>query len=668
MKIALITKASISSFNFPNLWASTKTYYEEYGLFSDHWQWIDPVDVDQNVDQVINDLVEENPKVIGFSLYTWNEGTFTRMARKLREQLPDSYIVFGGPQQDVKFNKDYFRDHPYLDLVIPGDAYGEIIIKEILDNITSNNGRLILKDIPYCYYSDENRNRIKIDKPIDKRNFQWPKNPYRAQEDRLKKFIGLDKWAMIETSRGCPYRCSFCDWGGGTYTKSIKKPFATVLDEIRWLAENKMYGIFFCDANFGLYDIDIEYAKHVVKCKEKYGYPKMVTIQSTKTKMKNLEAIFDILCEAKLLPHLKIAVEDLNEQVLKNIDRVDFPFEEKMEMARRIQKKHNMSIFLEGILGLPGSSLDTIRKDIDRVAVQGMEYPLNHPWVLLPETPAYDPAYREKWGIETVKHKQGLGVTSTIPIQLKEGYVQQENVDTLANDDENSTAEYVVGTYSYSKDDYIEMTAIQSFVMSLHNTGILSPIAHYLKREHDYSYGDFYFETKSVLEQHPTLGVEYQKISNVIKDWAYGSDKVLMVDWRDDFKYYMSPHNFVIFLSLLNPDDVYQYIGQHFAERFDDDRIRELAEYNKFTVFTINYTPNSRHHFNHNWREWLQGDKLDTQDITYIVKDTKIRVGQQMEEIDWEEKRGTPDYLTHFFYRVCYTHQGKKDVKNIESI
>jgi radical SAM superfamily enzyme YgiQ (UPF0313 family) len=63
-------------------------------------------------------------------------------------------------------------------------------------------------------------------------------------------------WLTIETSRGCPYKCSFCDWGGGTFTKTVKKDFSTVLDEISWAGEHKFDAISFTDANFGIFSID----------------------------------------------------------------------------------------------------------------------------------------------------------------------------------------------------------------------------------------------------------------------------------------------------------------------------------------------------------------------------------------------------------------------------
>jgi len=671
-KILLLSKPSVNQWQFPYLWASAKTYYQEQGLYSDHWEWIDPMIVINDWEEKLESAISMEPDLIGFSLYTWNEGTFNKMAKILRERLPNAIIIFGGPQCDVKYNKEYFRQKPYVDMVVPGDAYGEIIFKEVLDNIIDNGSEFNPANIPYCYYPDNDKNIVAQDNPIDKKNFQWPSNPFRAQQEYFNKYIDMTNpsdhgWIMLETSRGCPYRCSFCDWGGGTHTKTIKKPFATVLDEIRWVGENKIYGVYISDANFGLFDIDIEYAKYIVKASKEHGYPKMVTIQPTKTKIKNLETIFEIFAEAKLLPQFKIAVEDLNEHVLKNIDRVDFPFEQKMEMIDRLREKYDLPLFVEGILGLPGSSMDTIRKDIERTIGRGVEFPLNHPWVLLPETPAYAPDYREKWGLKTIENKNGLG-SSSIPLKIKKGFEPTTGVTVIRDDGTDLTAEYVVGTYSYTPEEYVNMTAMQIFVSSLHNGHLLNLVGKYMREVHDVEWGEFYIDIKTFLQSHEKLGEEFRKVDSVVKDWLDGDSGGLWVDWRDDFKYEMQPYNFIMLMALTESEEFYGSIGRYLSEKYDDPKIIEVCEYSKFNVYNINYEIGKEQSFDHNWKEWGQGEDLVNDPVTYKTLDEEILVGQKMMPIDWQEKQGTPDYLTHFFYRVCYAHIAKKDVKKIERV
>lgn len=678
-KFVLVLKSPIKLFQAPYLWASAKTYYEEQGRHTDQWSWMDPIHVD-DINETVRTLVEAKPDLVGFSLYIWNEKTMYEIARRLRDALPDTKIMFGGPQQDIKYNKEYFRERPYVDLVVPGDAYGEILIKETLDSITENDGQLIPTQLPYCYFPSEDRGVLFNDIPLRKRDYEWPANPYRAQQelfDRFKETRGVSThgWMILETSRGCPFRCSFCDWGGGTYTKTVKKPFATVMDEIRWAAENKFYGIMVTDANFGMFDIDIEYARFMAEMKSKHGFPVEVDSQPNKTKLKNQETIFDIFAGSKQMTHLKVASEDINEHVLKNIERVDFPFEAKMEMFLRLRSNHpHLRIWLEGILGLPGSSLECVINDIDRTLIWGTEFAQNHSWALLPEAPAYDPEYREKFKIKTVKNKSQATGWSLIPIKPKDGvelppgvFINSENSEDRAL----SSAEYVVETSTYSRQEYVEMTELQIFVQSFHNARVLDLLARYVREQHGMKYGEFYMEAKSVLSSDSELGTQFRKVNEALSEWVNSDRPDWYIDYDPDFPFEISPHSFFQFVALSNPERFYGILGEHFSKMFDDQTIPELARFSMARNYHIDYKIRGTYDFSRNWKEYAEGGQLKKEPTTYRTLDHLIQNGNTEEEelpINWRGKKGTPEYLTHFFYRVCYNNRIHKTVRQIERI
>ena len=58
---------------------------------------------------------------------------------------------------------------------------------------------------------------------------------------------------MIETNRGCPYHCTFCDWGTLIYSKIAKLPLERVFDEIDWLSRSGISDVMPADANFGIF-------------------------------------------------------------------------------------------------------------------------------------------------------------------------------------------------------------------------------------------------------------------------------------------------------------------------------------------------------------------------------------------------------------------------------
>ena len=99
-------------------------------------------------------------------------------------------------------------------------------------------------------------------------------------------------WSMtVETNRGCPHRCTFCDWGTVTYGKINKFGLNRVAEQILLGLENKVGFIFNADANFGMFkERDIEIAKMFRKAANN-GRLEAVNVQYSKN---STEVIFEI--------------------------------------------------------------------------------------------------------------------------------------------------------------------------------------------------------------------------------------------------------------------------------------------------------------------------------------------------------------------------------------
>lgn len=554
--IYILNRPSAQNFKIPLLWASAKTYYEENSKYSNEWSWADPNLDYSDAEQLAISIADNKPTIVGFSVYIWNEQFSLTVAQLLKKMCPNTYIIWGGPQCDIHYNESFFNQHPYIDLVVPSDAYGERSIADILDNISINK-QLIADQIQYCYYPSATRDRKFNSLSPNKREFRWPKNLYRSQHKYIVPFVMKEdrNLLLIETSRGCPYKCSFCDWGGGTYTKTVKKDFSIVLDEISWAAENQVDTISFTDANFGIFSIDIEYINHIIEVKKKYGFPKQVIIQPTKTKIDQLTKIYTLLAKHNLLSHYQISIQDLNDEVKKNVDRVDFSFEDQVQMFRELQKLKYLPIWIECILGLPGSSIATVKESIQRISLEKLQYPLSHHWAMLPATPAADPAYREKYKLITVKGKSSIGVGSSKLVRAKPGVPQDPGVVVSDTDDE-ITGEYVVGTFSYTPSDWVEMNILQIFVSSMQNSGILSLIADYLWDTQKVNYGDFFYQcANSILDDSNIdhkLQQDYLKMKHNFEYWLQSDCPDLFIDYSEEFNFTVAPSVYLLLVTLTN--------------------------------------------------------------------------------------------------------------------
>ena len=90
---------------------------------------------------------------------------------------------------------------------------------------------------------------------------------------------------LIETNRGCPYACTFCNWGNATQEKINQFSLETVKEEVKYVCENtkNLTGfMYIADANFGILRRDLEIAKVIRDCTDKYNFPQHVYIYFAK--------------------------------------------------------------------------------------------------------------------------------------------------------------------------------------------------------------------------------------------------------------------------------------------------------------------------------------------------------------------------------------------------
>lgn len=676
--VLIVNKPGVNRYPIPLLWISAKTYYEENSQFSNLWHWYPPNLNYSDYTILLSEIVNNKPTVIGFSVYVWNEFFSLSLAKDIKEQLPDTIVVFGGPQHDVKYNKNFFKENKFVDLVIPGDAYGEILFFEILNNISSNYGRLDSTKINYCYYPDADYNVVFNSLTINKKEFKWPKNPYRSQEKIIKPILNDVVheeycWLIIETSRGCPYKCSFCDWGGGTYTKTNKKPFSTILDEFTWVGENKINAIYITDANFGIFDIDIEYTKFLVEVNKKYGYPKKVVIQPTKAKIDNLFQIYKLLAEANMIYQYQISIQDLDDNVKKNVDRIDFSFDDQVNMFKKLQEIKYLPILIECILGMPGSSIETVKYSIHEISLKKLPFPLSHHWVLLPETPAYDPNYREKYKLVTIKGKSSAGAGGSAPIKQKINKIVENGVNSAITDISDSTSEYVIGTMSYSPNEWVDMNLLQIFTAATQNTQILDLLADYLWDKHQLNYGDFFnLITTNLLTNKKVdkkLQKELNKVKTSILNWMNEESTDIYCDYHKEFAFTLAPVPYCILVILTNIDAFFDGILLA-IDQFTkiDSSIVDLCYFLKNRLIDINYTPEKKFETDYNWINYINHKCLDKRRTCYIMYDTQILAGGKFFDIDWQQYHGTINYYSHFVYRVCYDYKATKISQHLKVI
>ena len=208
---------------------------------------------------VFRDKLEENiikckdGDILLCSCYVWNWEISTHLAKEVKKINPECLIIFGGPQIPEDTN-GFFEKYPYVDIIVQGE--GEYTLKNILEEYLKDKNWSNVKGISTSSFRTLPQERINDLSEIPSpylTNLIW---------DLVDKDCGVDWDCSWETNRGCPYQCTFCDWGSATFTSVRKFLEDRLFKEIEWFADNKMRYIDCCDANFGLFqDRDLLIAK-----------------------------------------------------------------------------------------------------------------------------------------------------------------------------------------------------------------------------------------------------------------------------------------------------------------------------------------------------------------------------------------------------------------------
>ena len=450
----------------PTFWSQAKTYYEHIG--SGDWNWVNPIidmySHDDDIAFVKDYIAQHPPSIFGISLYVWNSAYAHKIAAWVKSTWPNCIVISGGPHQYVKTDLDWFQKHPYLDASLPGDCYGEWCLTQIMQQLDQGTVNWDLID---TIYVPRGNSKIPYQKNPDtrdiKKNFDYNWPSFAKQQVHLADFLKHAKQtkfkiissAVLETTRGCPYGCTFCDWGGGINSKVKVKDISFVKQDIDALASLDISKLYVADANFGILgDRDIEILKHMVNGPD--GTSKFKNISfggfaKTNKRLDTLKTMASLIYQEKEEEYreVKISIQSFDQEVLRNIERTNITLEEYMQVFDlKTVNDSTKLVVVELIMGLPGMTMSKFYKELDIL----YQHNLNatwYSWNLLPEAPAFLPSYREKFKLKTV------------------------NKDVAWNGQDTGDVCVVVASYSYTEHDYLEMLIAQGWYFSIHYGGIL---------------------------------------------------------------------------------------------------------------------------------------------------------------------------------------------------
>lgn len=388
------------------------TPYYLHGYFRKHYpdqakfiKWKPSILTKQSTEEVVEFLEKHDADVLCVSLYIWNVSHTMDMLTTLKELYNKPLkIVIGGPSCDA-VKDDWGTKYPFVDHFVVGQgekAWANLVLDFLGVQVLSADATNIVHFLRKGEVAPVKEYEYEFIRGIHYSPFMECEDLIQELQEEYHEF-GLT-WPY-ETQRGCPYHCSFCDWNGGQSNKTQKRKEINFIDEIDFMAKNKMYNLHISDANFGMWDVDVAIMKRMVEHKLNGHNFNFVSFNMSKIINNNFKEIMNLIVEHDFNSvWLKLSVQDIHQSVLEAINRPGDWNESKkvgIELYEKFSESKNLKkIFVELILGLPGQSVESFMATLDEFYSNGF-VPRTYPFLLLRNAPAkYDIDYRAKHGIK----------------------------------------------------------------------------------------------------------------------------------------------------------------------------------------------------------------------------------------------------------------------------
>lgn len=300
--------------------------------------------------------------VVGLSLYTWNERYSLAVARRLKAVSPSTLVVVGGPSvpRDEAALEAFLGEHA-VDLAVLGE--GELVFAEIVSRV---EGGLDPKVAGVARRGAQGLERAAARDRLVGAAFAETASPYLdGTFDRLIEDGELEapSACVFETNRGCPFSCSFCDWGQATESRVNELPMERVLGELEWAAKRGVQYVYLVDANFGIRRRDEDITRHLGGLKARFGTPSFCYFHLTKNaRRRNLRTV-ELLQEAGIGSQVSLSMQDVDREVLAAIRRDNIDPDDALALRAHCHER-GLPTTNELLLGLPRQTLASVRRTV----------------------------------------------------------------------------------------------------------------------------------------------------------------------------------------------------------------------------------------------------------------------------------------------------------------
>jgi radical SAM superfamily enzyme YgiQ (UPF0313 family) len=348
---------------------------------------------------IANDLLAENDAdILAFSVLGWNFRTFGSLAATYKQLNPGGWVVFGGTHVANQAER-VFEMFPEVDIVVNGE--GELTFRELLRAYIDGASKHELSWITGISYRDR-EHTTRTTAPRDRiEDLDVIPSPFLTGAIDLTDDDGEFRYdvALMETNRGCPYKCAFCYWGGAVGQRVRAFSRERLRAELEVFAKHKVHTIVACDANFGMLPIDVEFVDDLIDIRERYGFPRAFETSWAKNKSKAFYEIVHKMKKAEMRSSFTLALQTLSPESLQMMNRRNMKVNDWQDLADWLDEE-GLDCYAELIWGTPGETAESFVEGYDKLARRVSRIAV-YPILLLPNTDYMEK--KEELGIVSVR-------------------------------------------------------------------------------------------------------------------------------------------------------------------------------------------------------------------------------------------------------------------------
>ena len=558
----------------------------------------------------------KNSDVLLCSCYVWNWELTIHLAEQVKKINPDCLIILGGPHVPEN-SAGFFDKYPFVDMLVHGE--GEKISEEIFTEYLNNKDFSNVKGISTKEFQTMFAERIN--------DLDILPSPYLTNTiwELVENVEGIRWICSWETHRGCPYLCTFCDWGSATFTKMRRFSEETLMKELDWFAENKMTYIDCCDANFGIFFVrDLRIAKKLNELATTKGFPQTFQQSWAKNSSEKIIPIAKELQEGGLLTAVTLSVQSLDENTLTIIKRANMKFDRFSNLSNQFREE-GLPTYSEVIRGLPGETLESFKEGLEQLVGESkIDTIYIFHCIVLPNAPMNIPEYREKYKLKTIRS----------PIYLGHSSINNRTIEEYEN--------VVTSTSTATQEDIKQMYLYSWITLSMHSFGILEYVSRYYNKIHGMSYMKFYEEVlefckteNSIFSEEYEKVVKHSEIGYKGEGWNHYDPKLGDINW---------PIEEATWLRLASQKSrtldginlFLEYLETKLGYATPKEILRDLAKFQLFLISTKeNQNVTKSETFDYDWKElFASSSQLRKIEKNYNYKNQIV----EKDDFEWNKK------------------------------